>query len=118
MQGMRLLLCRRKTATAPAAPNSRTARTAERIKCSGLEPRGYSQKEKDLVYRAYRERGSKRAISRIFGISRCCIDPVARQTTACEGQEAGSVVDGLQPADENDVLELDERKDLRLKTVE
>jgi len=34
------------------------------------EPRGYSEEEKELVYRAYRERGSKRAISRIFGISR------------------------------------------------
>ncbi|MBB4090896.1 transposase-like protein [Salinibacter ruber] len=36
----------------------------------GLEPRGYSEEEKDRVYRAYRERGSKRAISRIFGVSR------------------------------------------------
>mgnify|MGYP002762772889 FL=1 len=34
------------------------------------EPRGYSEEEKDWVYRAYRERGSKRAVSRIFGVSR------------------------------------------------
>ncbi|MCS3613260.1 hypothetical protein GGP56_003281 [Salinibacter ruber] len=114
VQGMRLLLCRRKTVTAPAALSSRTARIAGRTRCLGLEPRGYSEEEKDWVYRAYRERGSKRAISRIFDISRCCVEPVARK----KGQEAGSVADGLQPADENDVLELDERKDLRLKTVE
>ena len=68
------------------------------------EPRGYSEEEKDLVYRAYRERGSKRAISRIFGISRCCIDSLARK----KGREADSVADGLRPAEENDVLELDE----------
>jgi hypothetical protein len=30
----------------------------------------------------------------------------------------GSVADGLRPAEENDVLELDGRKDLRLKTAE
>ncbi len=30
----------------------------------------------------------------------------------------GSVADGLRPAEENDVLELDEREDLCLKTVE
>jgi insertion element IS1 protein InsB len=30
----------------------------------------------------------------------------------------GSVADGLRPAEENDILELDEWKDLRLKTVE
>ncbi len=70
MQGTRLLLCRRKMATAPAAPSSITARIAERTRYLGLEPRGYSEEEKDLVYRAYRERGSKRAISRIFGVSR------------------------------------------------
>lgn len=38
----------------------------ELTKCPGPEPRGYSEEEKDLVSRAYRERGSKRAISRIF----------------------------------------------------
>ncbi len=35
-----------------------------------IEPRGYSEEEKDLVYRAYRERRSKRAVSRIFAVSR------------------------------------------------
>jgi hypothetical protein len=78
------------------------------------EPQGYSEEEKDWVYRAYRERGSKRAISRIFGVSRCCIDPLSRK----KGREAGSVADGFRPAEENDILELDERKDLRLKTIE
>ena len=34
------------------------------------EHRGYSEEEKDLVYRAYRERRSKRAVSRIFAVSR------------------------------------------------
>jgi transposase-like protein len=34
------------------------------------EPRGYSEEEKEKILQAYRERGSKRAISRIFGISR------------------------------------------------
>ena len=34
------------------------------------EPRGYSEAEKEKILRAYRERGSKRAISRIFGVSR------------------------------------------------
>jgi len=68
------------------------------------EPRGYSEEEKEKILRAYRERGSKRAISRIFGISRCCVEPVARK----KGRESESVADGLQPAEENDVLELDE----------
>lgn len=57
-------------ATAPAALSSITAKIVGHTKCLGLEPRGYSEEEKDWVYRAYRERGSKRAISRIFGISR------------------------------------------------
>lgn len=34
------------------------------------EPRGYSKEEKELVYRAYHKRESKRAINRIFGVSR------------------------------------------------
>ncbi len=68
------------------------------------EPRGYSEEEKDWVYRAYRERGSKRAISRIFGTGRCCVESMARK----KGREMGSVADGLRPAKENDVLELDE----------
>ncbi|MCS3675435.1 DNA invertase Pin-like site-specific DNA recombinase [Salinibacter ruber] len=69
-EGMRLLKCRLRTATAPAVLISRTARIAERTRCSGLEPRGYSEEEKELVSRAYPEHGSKRAISRIFGVSR------------------------------------------------
>jgi transposase-like protein len=101
-------------ATVPAALSSITVKTAEPTRCLGLEPRGYSEEEKDLVYRAYRERGSKRAISRIFGISRCCVEPVARK----KGRESESVANGLQPAEENDVLELDEREDLRPKAVE
>ncbi len=96
-------------ATAPAAPSSITVKTVVPTRCLGLEPRGYSEEEKDWVYRAYRERGSKRAISRIFGtsrntISRCCVEPLARK----KGREMGSVADGLRPAEENDVLELDE----------
>jgi transposase-like protein len=80
----------------------------------GLEPRGYSEEEKEKILRAYRERGSKRAISRIFGISRCCVEPVARK----KGREAGSVADGLRPVKENDVLELDEREDIRPEAIE
>ncbi len=91
-------------ATAPAALSSITAKIVGHTKCLGLEPRGYSEEEKDWVYRAYRERGSKRAISRIFGISRCCVDPLARK----KGRKADSVADGLWPAEENNVLELDE----------
>ncbi|MCS4177689.1 transposase-like protein [Salinibacter ruber] len=34
------------------------------------EPRGYSEEEKEKILRAYRERESKRAVSRIFGVSR------------------------------------------------
>jgi IS1 family transposase len=75
-----------------------------RTRCLGLEPRGYSEEEKEKILRAYRERGSKRAISRIFGISRCCVEPMARK----KGRESDSVADGLRPAEENDVLELDE----------
>ncbi len=104
MQRMRLLKCRLRTATAPADPSSRTARTVELTRCSGLEPRGYSEEEKDWVYRAYRERGSKRAVSRIFGISRCCIDSLAQK----KGRESGSVAEGVRTAEEGDVLELDE----------
>ena len=65
---MRLLETPPKTDTAPAVLNSITVKTVVPIRCLGLEPRGYSEEE--LVYRAYRERGSKRAISRIFGVSR------------------------------------------------
>ncbi|MCS3695690.1 IS1 family transposase/ribosomal protein S14 [Salinibacter ruber] len=63
---------------------------------------------KRKILRAYRERGSKRAISRTFGIGRCCIDSLARK----KRREMGSVADGLRPAEENDVLELDEREDM------
>ena len=41
------------------------------------EPRGYSEEEKKKILRAYRERGSKRAISRISGVSR---NTVSRNT--------------------------------------
>jgi hypothetical protein len=47
------------------------------MRCLDLKPRGYSEEEKDLAYWACRERGSKRAISRIFGTGRCCLEPVA-----------------------------------------
>jgi transposase-like protein len=57
-------------ATAPVALSSITVKTVVRTRCLGLEPRGYSEEEKEKILRAYRERGSKRAISRIFGISR------------------------------------------------
>jgi len=45
-------------------------------KCCGaygvLEPeeKGYSEKEKQKILRAYRERSSMRAVERIFGVSR------------------------------------------------
>jgi transposase-like protein len=37
-----------------------------------LDPkeRGYPEEEKERILRAYRERGSMRAIERIFGVSR------------------------------------------------
>lgn len=38
-----------KTATALAALSNITARTAVRTRCSGPEPRGYSEEEKDWV---------------------------------------------------------------------
>jgi IS1 family transposase/ribosomal protein S14 len=103
-EGMRLLGTPSRTATALAAPSSTTAKIAGPTRCLGLEPRGYSEEEKEKILRACRERGSKRAISRIFGISRCCVEPLARK----KGRKADSVVDGLRPARENDVLELDE----------
>lgn len=34
------------------------------------EENGYSEEEKQRILRAYRERGSMRAVSRIFGVSR------------------------------------------------
>lgn len=34
------------------------------------DPAEYTDAEKERILRAYRERGSKRAISRIFGVSR------------------------------------------------
>ena len=34
------------------------------------EPRGYSDEEKEQILAAYRERGSMRAVERIFGVSR------------------------------------------------
>jgi len=34
------------------------------------EPSGYSEEEKRKILRAYRERGSMRAVERIFGVSR------------------------------------------------
>jgi hypothetical protein len=54
-----------------------TIKTAGRTRYLGPEPGGYSEEEKEKILRAYRERGSKRAISRIFGVSRCCVEPVA-----------------------------------------
>ncbi|MCS4201884.1 IS1 family transposase [Salinibacter ruber] len=101
---MRFLGTPSRMATAPAALSSITAKIVGHTKCLGLEPRGYSEEEKKKILRAYRERGSKRAISRIFDISRCCVEPLARK----KGRKADSVVDGLRPARENDVLELDE----------
>jgi hypothetical protein len=61
-----------------AAENGHSASGSQQYHCKDCgahkvldpEPRGYSEEEKDWVSRAYRERGSKRAISRIFGISR------------------------------------------------
>ena len=67
---LQLFLCRRKTATSPAAPSNITAKTVEPTRYLGLEPRGYSEEEKDLVSRAHRKRGSRRAVSRMFGVSR------------------------------------------------
>jgi transposase-like protein len=34
------------------------------------EPTGYSEEEKQKILRAYQERGSMRAVERIFGVSR------------------------------------------------
>lgn len=34
------------------------------------KPKGYSDREKARILRAYRERGSMRAVERIFGVSR------------------------------------------------
>lgn len=34
------------------------------------EPKGYSEEEKDRIIRAYQERGSMRAMQRIFGVDR------------------------------------------------
>ena len=67
---MRLLLCRRETATVPAAPRQQDCKDCGAHKVLDPEPRGYSEEEKEKILRAYRERGSKRAISRIFGVSR------------------------------------------------
>jgi IS1 family transposase len=101
---MRFLGTPPKTATAPAALSSKTARTVVRIRCPDPEPRGYSEEEKEKIIRAYRERGSKRVIGRIFGVSRYRFEPVARK----KGRRADSVADGLQPARDDDILELDE----------
>jgi hypothetical protein len=79
---MRLLGTLPKTAIAPAALSNITVKIAVPTRCSGLEPRGPSEEEKDLVYRACSERGSKRAVSRIFGTGRCCTGSLARQATA------------------------------------
>ncbi|WP_259116858.1 IS1 family transposase [Salinibacter ruber] len=68
------------------------------------EPRGYSEEEKEKILRAYRERGSKRAISRIFGVSRNTLN----RWLGKKGREAEPVADGLQPARDSDTLELDE----------
>ncbi len=68
------------------------------------EPRGYSEEEKAEILRAYRERGSKRAISRIFGISRNTLTRWLKK----KGREMGLVAEGLRLARDNDTLELDE----------
>lgn len=74
---MRLLLCRRKTATVLVAPSSKTERFGGRTRCLVLEPRGYPEEEKEKILRTYRKRDSERAISRIFGISRYRLEPMA-----------------------------------------
>ena len=56
-------------ATVPADLRSKTAKTAAACPVLDPEPKGYSEPEKERIYWTYRKRGSKRAISRIFGIS-------------------------------------------------
>ncbi len=92
-----------RTATALVARSSITAKTAAH-KVLDPEPRGYSEDEKERVIRAYRKRGSKRAISRIFGISRNTVNRWLEK----KGREAGSVAEGLRPTRDSDTLELDE----------
>jgi transposase-like protein len=45
------------------------------------EEKGYTEQEKERILRAYRERGSMRAISRIFGVSQNTLSrwPAKRQ---------------------------------------
>jgi transposase-like protein len=66
----------RKCGSSNIVKNGHSASGSQQYHCCGAyqvldpEPRGYSEAEKKKILRAYRERGSKRAISRIFGVSR------------------------------------------------
>ena len=78
------------------------------------EPRGYSEEEKKKILRAYRERGSKRAISRIFGVSRNTLNRWLEKTDGSKKGTSSRLSSGGAPtgrgerSEENDVLELDE----------
>jgi DNA-binding transcriptional regulator YdaS (Cro superfamily) len=62
------------------------------------------KKKKQRILQAYRERGTKSAIGRIFGVSR---NPLS-QWLKKRGREAKPLADQVAPAEEGDVLELDE----------
>jgi insertion element IS1 protein InsB len=68
------------------------------------EPLGYSETIKREILAAYRERGSLRALTRIFGVSRTTVS----QWLKGEAEALSSLEETLYPARADDVLELDE----------
>ena len=69
----------------------------------------YSEAEKQrilqaYILQAYRERGSKSAISRIFGVSRNTLSRWLKKGSK-KGRKAEPVADQVEPPEEGDVLE-------------
>jgi hypothetical protein len=69
-----------------------------------LEPdKGYSDEEKERILRAYRERGSMRAIERICGVSRNTLSRWLKKRGK-KGHEQPGLSATVEPAKEGDVL--------------
>ena len=107
---MRLLVTPPKTATAPAASNSITARIVE---CTRdlISNRGVILEGKRIGYSKFTTNVGQNGRSAGYSESTAV---ALTQWLGKKGREASSVADGLRPAEENDVLELDERKGLSL----
>jgi transposase-like protein len=92
--------------------HGRTEAQKQRYRCRACgrtfvenpEPPGYSEARKREILAAYRERGSLRALTRIFGVSRTAVSTWLKE----EAEALSPLEETLHPARADDVLELDE----------